>query len=108
MSIEDRMYEALSELAGIDTYDVSLRDSPAAYEVLGRLLSRPAWRSIETAPRDKSLILLGYLPHKRLKDGRRVYEGRWNDLLTTWTSANGFLVHDEATHWMPLPEGPQP
>lgn len=34
------MSEALTELAGIDTHEVSLRDNPAAYEVLGVLLGK--------------------------------------------------------------------
>lgn len=34
------MSETLSELAGIDTHETSLRDNPAAYEVLGVLLAR--------------------------------------------------------------------
>jgi hypothetical protein len=32
------IYDALTELSGIDTYDVNLRDHPKAYEVLDRLL----------------------------------------------------------------------
>lgn len=65
------------------------------------------WRPIETAPKDETVILLGYLPHPRLKGSQRVYEGRWDSLQETWTSVNGFLIHSEASHWMPLPEPPK-
>lgn len=63
------------------------------------------WQPIETAPKDR-VILLGYEPHWRLEGDRRVYEGRWNEEQSTWTSVNGFLVHSGASHWMPLPAPP--
>ena len=64
-----------------------------------------SWQPIETAPRD-GVILLGYAPHRRMDGTRRVYEGRWNDEQQRFTSVNGFLIHDSATHWMPLPDPP--
>lgn len=36
---DDRMYGALSDLAGLDTHDTNLRDHPKAYEVLERLMT---------------------------------------------------------------------
>ena len=65
------------------------------------------WLPIETAPKD-AVILLGYEPSPRLEGSRRVYEGRWHEATNQWGSVNGFIVHDEATHWMPLPAAPQP
>ena len=65
------------------------------------------WMPIETAPKDL-VILLGYEPQPRLEGSRRVYEGRWHEATNKWGSVNGFIVHDEATHWMPLPAAPQP
>jgi hypothetical protein len=62
------------------------------------------WQSIYTAPRDGTIILLGYTPTKRLD--RQVYEGRWGDAQGVWTSVNGFIIHRDATHWMPLPAPP--
>lgn len=38
MDDDDRMYGALTDLAGIDTYDRDLRDNPKAYEILQRLI----------------------------------------------------------------------
>ena len=64
------------------------------------------WQLIKTAPRD-AVILLGYEPHPRMLGVRRVYEGRWDDNQRTWTSVNGFLVHNLATSWMPMPEPPE-
>jgi hypothetical protein len=67
----------------------------------------PTWQPIETAPKDESIILLGYTPHPRLEGSRRVYEGRWNVGQEQWTSTNGFMSHADATHWMPLPPPPK-
>jgi hypothetical protein len=63
------------------------------------------WKPIDEAPKDGTVILLGYVPNWRLD--RRVYEGRWNDEQSTWTAVNGFIVHNSATHWMPLPQPPK-
>lgn len=64
------------------------------------------WQPIETAPRDK-VILLGFLVVGNLReDDRRVYEGRWHEGQQTFTSVNGFLLFSAATHWMPLPPPP--
>lgn len=64
------------------------------------------WQPIETAPKDESVILLSLPKVGALKDegARRVFEGRWNYNQQTFTSVNGFIIHDVATHWMPLPE----
>ena len=75
----------------------SLRDAVEQDAVVG-------WLPIETAPKDESVILLGYTPNPRIE--RRVYEGRWHDAQQTWTSVNGFLLHTGATHWMQLPTAP--
>lgn len=63
------------------------------------------WRPIETAPKDGTVILLGYTPNPRHE--RHVYEGRWHEDQGTWTSVNGFIVHEACTHWMPLPAAPK-
>jgi hypothetical protein len=63
------------------------------------------WKPIETAPKDGTALLLGYLPNERID--RHVYEGRWDDFQRTWASVNGFLIHGAATHWMPLPPPPE-
>lgn len=67
------------------------------------------WQPIETAPKDKTVILLGLPKVGALKeeDARRVYEGRWNEIQETFTSVNGFILLSVATHWMPLPEPPK-
>jgi len=64
------------------------------------------WKPIDTAPKDESVILIGFVPHPRMDGIRRVYEGRWNETQETWTSVNGFLLFESATHWMPLPKPP--
>jgi hypothetical protein len=65
------------------------------------------WQLIETAPRDGTVVLLGYAPHPRMVGSRRVYEGCWHEAQSTCTSVNGFLLHSGATHWMPLPAAPK-
>ena len=69
----------------------------------------PAWHPIETAPKDGGVILLGLPAIGALKDAdqRRVYEGLWSDMQMRFTSVNGFIVLDCATHWMPLPAAPK-
>lgn len=62
------------------------------------------WLPIESAPRDGTVVMLGYLPNWRMD--RLVYEGRWCAEQQCWTSVNGFQLHTDATHWMPLPAPP--
>lgn len=84
---------------------------PKMLAALARLSAPQAagqWLPIETAPKDGSVILLGYLPHPRIGGDRRVHEGRWHAEQGTWTSVNGFLLHADATHYMPLPPPPTP
>jgi len=81
------------------------RDAYAAGHKAGN--QSPTWQPIETAPKDESIILLGYTPHPRLEGSRRVYEGRWNVGQEQFTSTNGFMGHADATHWMPLPPPPE-
>jgi hypothetical protein len=67
------------------------------------------WQPIETAPKDGDVMLLGLPAIGALKDDnqRRVYEGRWNHDQNRFTSVNGFIVLDCATHWMLLPAAPK-
>jgi hypothetical protein len=62
------------------------------------------WMPIETAPKDGVIFLIGYTPNSRMD--RRVFEARWHDAQQKFTSVNGFLLFDNATHWMPLPPPP--
>ena len=68
-------------------------------------LSQPEWRPIAEAPRDGTVVMLGYLPNWRMD--RLVYEGRWCAEQQCWTSVNGFQLHTDATHWQPLPAPPE-
>lgn len=80
-----------------------------AIEALRAELAKPdGWQSIESAPKD-GIILLGLPVIGRIKaEDRRVYEGRWHEDQSTWTSVNGFIILGCATHWMPLPHPPTP
>lgn len=91
----DRIIAAMNACAGMV--------DPAA-EIQAMRLAAPVWQPIETAPKDGTVILLGFitLPVERL-----VYEGRWNDVQDTWTTVNGFGLLTGATHWTPLPTPPQ-
>ena len=69
-----------------------------------------AWRDIATAPRDGTMLLVGYdegvAREGAMEDRQRVFEARWNDVQGTWSARNGFLLHSDATHWQPLPHPP--
>ena len=68
------------------------------------------WRDIATAPRDGTMLLVGYdegvAREGAMEDRQRVFEARWNDVQGTWSARNGFLLHSDATHWQPLPHPP--
>lgn len=70
------------------------------------------WRTdFENAPKDGSVFMVGYDDEAAKKAGLfenkdRVYEARWNDIQSTWSARNGFILHSDATHWMPLPAAP--
>lgn len=69
--------------------------------------SERGWKPIDSAPRDGSIILIGFVPTGNLyKEDRRVFEGRWNAAQNQFTSTNGFLIFDSASHWQPLPAAP--
>ena len=74
-------------------------------QTMAAIIRAAQWEPIDTAPKDESVVLLGYLPNPRLD--RRVYEGRWSKGEGTWTSVNGFITHNSATHWRPLPDPPE-
>lgn len=77
---------------------------------MGRELSGKAggvmeWQPIETAPKDRPLILLGYEPNIRMKMIPHVHGGRWNDDRQAWDS--GFVSgYTMITHWIPMPPLP--
>lgn len=68
------------------------------------------WQPIETAPRDGRMFLVGYdesiASTARLEPHQRVYEARWNENQQSFSARNGFILHDGATHWQPIPEPP--
>lgn len=56
-----------------------------------------SWQPIETAPRSGERLLLW--------DGFTVFEGFWNGM---WQTAEHMQGRPWASHWMPLPEPPEP
>jgi len=61
----------------------------------------PGWQPIETAPADLRVVLLA--------DVRgNVGQGHRSDMSATGWIFQVPTVEAEATHWMPLPEAPQP
>ena len=61
------------------------------------------WQPIESAPHDESRILICMDVRFGQQD---VCEGRWNVEQGCFTSTNGFLIFDSATHWQLLPTPP--
>lgn len=73
------------------------------------------WQPIETAPKDKLILLFGLLdPHPEDiglhgnldRPGR--YTGYWCQLDEAWSVAGGTWLGPwvNPTHWMPLPDPP--
>lgn len=66
------------------------------------------WQPIDTAPKDRIMLLALPIAGNLREGDRRVYEGRWNELQQTFTSVNGFILLTGATHWMLMPAPPTP
>lgn len=63
------------------------------------------WQPIETAPRNGEEILVAFGGF----DSVCPLVMAWNELYEEWEiPACGICVQDKPTHWMPLPEPPQP
>lgn len=63
------------------------------------------WQPLDSAPKDGTHILVGY-NNLRECETNLVYEAIWNERQQLFTSLNGFIIHSDATHWMPLPLPP--
>lgn len=65
------------------------------------------WRDIETAPKDRTRILVPYPIYGDAKSATptayHVIIVYWNDV--GWDNG-GWMLHEDVTHWMPLPEAP--
>jgi hypothetical protein len=73
------------------------------------------WKTINTAPKDGSRILLWPIRRGRgaqFSSDAFVGLGRWHqpansDYSGSWMVATGVYVTGEPTHWMPIPSPPQ-
>ena len=92
----------------LDRMDLLARNIARA--VIAASPSVGGWEDISTAPKDGTMLLVAYddgvARAGAMEDHQRVYEARWNDFQGTWSARNGFLLHSDATHWMPLPPPP--
>lgn len=75
---------------------------------LNELKAKTTWQPIETAPKDGTVILVGYSPvwADRIA-GRMVHEALYHEIPKEFRATNGFISHKDATHWMPLPGVPE-
>lgn len=69
------------------------------------------WRPIETAPRNRSVLLFGKMrPHEMFGSTEKlmVFSGYWDEIDTAWCSTGSTWTGPffEPTHWMPLPLPP--
>lgn len=64
---------------------------------------RDGWQPIETAPRDRWILVW-----RQDSDVRDAAWVRFGDLKGCWTEGTGGMLLPEPTHWLPLPEPPQP
>lgn len=67
------------------------------------------WLPIESAPKDGTRVLMPYPLWDRgstreKPDAYKVLIVRWNGV--GWDSDQAWLLHEEPTHWQPLPEPP--
>lgn len=65
------------------------------------------WKRIETAPKDGTIIIIGYADDTKLRVDRRAWEAVWNERENAFTSTNGFIIHEQAAFWMPFPKPPE-
>ena len=74
-----------------------------------KLAVESQWKTIETAPKDGSYILL-YRPVKDHRQRSEVKEGKFHryGMKDTWRVMSGGIWDiDAPTHWMPLPRPPK-
>lgn len=71
----------------------------------------PKWELIETAPRDKMVLLFGeQKPHEFVNFSEPlVFSGYWDVIDEAWcsTASSWSGPFYKPTHWMPLPEAPE-
>lgn len=79
---------------------------------LGRLHAGivPQWQPIETAPKDGTSVLV--YDKSWCCGGPKISTSRWiaykqRDGSLVWSVKGGFSGVTQATHWMPLPKGPE-
>ena len=81
-------------------YLMLIRDTGAALRASVQAQERQGWRSIESAPRDGTQILV-------LEHGAVVHV-KWTDFHRAWVHCKGLGFADCATHWLPLDSLPPP
>jgi hypothetical protein len=73
------------------------------------------WRPIETAPKDGTRVL-GWFPQRGngfqiavtyFENEERFSYGKRTHTLQYWYSSGFLNLHQEPSHWMPLPEAPE-
>ena len=107
----DVMLDALEEAEAL-LIDMGMQSSDAFQEVeyaitvastvseTDQKSSNPAWRPIESAPRNGTLVLLA-------TDGGIVFVGKLNKHLQLWVDDEGRERFRTVTHWMTLPSPPE-
>lgn len=64
---------------------------------------KATWQPIKTAPKDNTLIDLWHPIHGRMTNYRRANNGKGDYY---WPIYGGLTLVRDATHWMPVPGGP--
>ena len=85
------------------------RDSAKVeFAFAARMADKRRWQPIETAPRDGSLML-GFMDYEKEEgDDYEFYSViRWESG-HGWVQETVYMDYFRATHWMPLPEPPEP
>lgn len=86
-------------------------DCPKCLQEHGRVQQQVAWKTIETAPKDGTIVDL-WMCGPRSPDGYReadcwyAHGQWWNSFGRDGDCAPGWMAGDIPTHWMPLPAPP--
>ena len=99
-------YPVRYQQKGSDMDNIDANNPNAVTAFSNKSDGRSSWQSIETAPKDGTHIL-AFIPERELD---LIYVVKWlSGRANHWEEADGeqFAIYDP-THWMPLPEPPNP
>lgn len=99
--------ESLLENGSVQIYPenaLEIWKGPATFLLPWGKIVDSVWRPIETAPKDKTKIVL-FLSNGTVREGFfGTYLDRKGELIETWCFETSAYLKPDPTHWMPLPK----